>query len=169
MGINRSRKTTIIIFSGIFILLLLCNSLTKPVADDFAYMYSWETHERITNFSQILPSMIAHSHLMNGRFVTHFLVQLFLMLPKFVFNIANTFVFTLMVFLAYRFSRAERNNNLLALSVFACIWIFTPLFGQVMLWVDGACNYLWSLCLNLIFILPFVELFINGKKIHRGG
>lgn len=38
MGINRSRKTTIIIFSGIFILLLLCNTLTKPVADDFFYM-----------------------------------------------------------------------------------------------------------------------------------
>lgn len=69
----------------------------------------------------------------------------------------------------YHFAKQERENNLIALGIFACIWLLTPAFGQVMLWLDGACNYLWSLFFNLLFILPFVRLFLNGRKTHLGG
>lgn len=85
MRINTSRKITAFIFVGIFLLILLCNSLTKLVADDFCYKFSWENGEQITNVWQIFPSMLAHWHSINGRLVTHFFVQLFLLMPKFVF------------------------------------------------------------------------------------
>lgn len=55
MRINTSRKITALIFVGIFLLILLCNALTELVADDFAYMFSWENGERITNIWQIFP------------------------------------------------------------------------------------------------------------------
>lgn len=166
MRINTSRKITALIFVGIFLLILLCNALTELVADDFAYMFSWENGERITNIWQIFPSMRAHSHIMNGRFIAHFFVQLFLMLPKFVFNIVNSLVFTLTMFFIYRLAKPENENNFLALGVFACVWIFTPAFGQVFLWLDGACNYLWAVFLNLLFLIPFVKLFSNGIEFH---
>lgn len=166
MRINKSRKATALIFVGIFLLLFLCNCLTEPVADDFNYMCSFKTWVRITNVRQILPSMDAHWHNVNGRFVTHFLAQFFLMLPKLIFNIVNSIVFALAIFMAYSFSKTEHDNNILALSIFACVWVFTPVFGQVVLWLDGACNYLWSLFLNLLFLAPFVRLFSSGKKVR---
>lgn len=168
MRINTSRKITALIFAGIFLLILLCNSLTKLVADDFNYMCSFASWVRITDISQIFPSIDAHWHNVNGRYIAHFCAQLFLMLPKPIFNVVNSIIFALTIFLAYSLSKTEKNNNLLALSIFACVWAFTPVFGQVFLWLDGACNYLWALFLNLLFILPFVRFFLNGKKCGAG-
>lgn len=141
MRINRSNKVAYAIFAGIFLLLFLCNSLSMYVADDFQYMYSYATNERITRFSQIFPSMVVHTQQMNGRFVSHFLAQLFLMLPKFIFNVINSFFFTMLVFIIYKLARIKQENNFLLIGIFASVWLLVPEFGQVVLWLDGACNY----------------------------
>lgn len=164
MHINRSNKITYILFIGIFLLLFLCNSLSMYVADDFQYMYSFATNERITHFSQIFPSMVVHTQQMNGRFISHFLAQLFLMLPKFIFNVTNSFFFTMLVFIIYKLAKIKQENNFLLIGIFASVWLFVPEFGQVVLWLDGACNYLWSVFFNLLYIIPFVLLFNGGVR-----
>ena len=109
-----------LILAAIFLLLLFCNHETDLVADDYRYCFSYADGSRITSVEQIFPSMAAHRSSMNGRVIAHFLVQLFLMLPKAVFNPVNALFFTLLVWLICRL--AVRNgsvNNLLLLAVFA--------------------------------------------------
>ena len=78
---------------GVFLLLLYCNLHTDLVADDYRYCFSFADGSRISAVRQIFPSMAAHRLSMNGRLIPHFLVQLFLMAPKAVFNLVNALMF----------------------------------------------------------------------------
>ena len=165
MNVLKQNKKEIPALFFIFLLLLLCNLLTEKLVDDFAYMCSWATGERITNIMQIFPSMMSHSKIMNGRFVAHFLVQIFEMLPKKIFDVVNAGMFTFLIFWIYRFARTEKNNVLLLLGIFGAVWIFTPSFGEVFLWLDGSCNYSWGMVFGLLFLTPYIRLFLYDKRI----
>lgn len=165
----KGKKGSYMIYVLIFFILLICNNNTYMLADDFAYSFSFATGERIRNFLEIFPSMSAHAESMNGRLVPHFIVQCFLMLPKWIFNIINTGIFVLLVYLIYKISLIDlkKMNNILLLMIFAGLWIYTPAFGQIYLWLDGSCNYLWGYVLGFIFILPYVNSFLTDKIIEN--
>ena len=171
MKLNSSRKVTAVLFAMILLLMLVCNFLTTFVADDFAYIASYATGERIDSVLDIFPSMAGHAKSMNGRLISHFFVQLFMMLPKWIFNIANSVVFTLQIFLLYILSlsgnRERKCNNLLALVAFGAIWVYVPAFGQVYLWLAGSCNYMWAITAGLVFMIPFVREFMDGARINN--
>ncbi len=169
-NLNRSYKLTALFFSMIFLLLFICNYLTPMIADDYSYCNSFLTDERITSVTQIFPSLRAHADTMNGRLVAHFWAQLFLLLPSAVFDIVNALMFTLQLFLMYYLCLSttnKKNNNMLIPLAFGCIWLFQPVFGQVNLWLDGSCNYLWAIPFGLIYIIPYVHLFIKNKPIKN--
>lgn len=163
----KNKKFGMLLFVGIFLLLLLCNFLTELAADDFNYNFSFETGEKITGVFQIFDSMKAHSITMNGRLFSHFFVQLFLLLPKWMFNILNSLIFTGLVYLIYKISCFKKTNILMILGIFSTVWIFSPVFGQVFLWLDGSCNYLWAYFFGAAFILPYVNGFSNDKFIKN--
>ncbi len=146
----------------IFLLILFCNLKTPLLADDFEYSFSLADGQRIHSVKQIFPSMAAHWRNLGGRIISHFFVQLFLMLPPIVFKVINAFVFTFGLILIVLLGRKVTGNSstwLMPLTLgfaFAAIWIFEPAFGQVNLWTDGALNYLWSTVLTLVYI--FVSL-----------
>ena len=48
--------------------------------------------------------------------------------------------------------------------IFCLIWVFEPAFGQVNLWIDGACNYLWSSVFGLLFLIPVLDCFLDKDK-----
>ena len=96
---NRSRGAAALVLAGIFLLLFVCTHETDLIADDYRYCFSYADDSRIVSAAQIFPSMAAHRHIMNGRVVPHFLVQLFLMLPKGIFDFVNAAFFTALVWL----------------------------------------------------------------------
>lgn len=163
--LNTSKRVSLALFAAIFLLLLFCNLHTAMVADDFRYCFSFSDGSRMTSLSQIVPSMAAHRHSMNGRIVAHALVQLFLMLPKPVFNLVNALFFAALVRLICRpaLQKGQR-NALLTLCVFGCLWVLQPEFGQVFLWLDGSVNYLWCAVFCLLWLLPWAESFLNGTE-----
>ena len=154
--LNTARGTSLAVFAAVFLLLLYCNLHTALVADDFRYCFSFADGSRMSSLSQLLPSMAAHRHSMNGRVIAHALVQLFLMLPKPVFNAVNALFFAALVRLICRpaLGRGE-HNALLAAAVFGCLWVLQPEFGQVFLWLDGSVNYLWCAVFCLLWLLPW--------------
>lgn len=168
----RSKKCALLLLLGVFLFMWVCNTFTLEVADDFTYHFSFRTKERITNVFQIFPSMLSHAKFMNGRTVAHFWAQLFEMLPKWIFNLVNSAVFTLQIGLLCRIGTMTahgetRRNNALIVIAFSLIWLFQPAFGQVNLWLDGACNYLWAGFAGLAFLLPFVREYLSGKSLHK--
>lgn len=161
---NNVTIITKIFFAGvvisIFAIMLYCNIKTPLLADDFNYCFSFKDRMRIESFSQLIPSAIAHRKSINGRVVSHFLLQLFLMLPTWMFKVTNTVMFIALLTVMYKiaFINKERPlwiKPLTFISLFAAVWVFQPAFGNVFLWEAGSINYLWATVLAMIYIYIF--------------
>lgn len=150
-------------YTCIFLLLSLFNYLTPFIGDDFYYMFSFADGTRIRTIGDIIASIIAHGHIMNGRWVAHSLVQFFGMLPPFVFDLANALVFTAYIALVYKLSSHAGNNFVLIPAIFCLVWLYHPDFSDSILWQDGALNYLWSAVFGLLFINQYVSSCIYCK------
>ena len=151
------------VFASVFVLTLL----TPKYADDFAYSFSFATDKRIRSVVEIFPSMAVHRVLLNGRVIPHFLVQLFLMLPKVIFSLLNALQVALLLFLSSKCLQAERKTKCLILlcGIFA-VWVFSPSFGENYLWLDGAVNYSWALTVLMLFLTPYISAWFElpGEK-----
>ncbi len=163
---GRIRALTLLLPAGVFLWMLLLNVLTPYICDDYTYMFSFQTGERIESLLQIIPSMQRHSHTMNGRLIAHGLEQVFMLVPPVVFDVTNAAVFTLTLYLVYRLCSAERKPWLFG-AIFCLFWLFTPDFGQVSLWQVGAVNYFWSLSACVLFFAPALIRFQTGRDILK--
>lgn len=153
----------------LFVLMLLCNVLSIYIMDDYKYLFSFADDTRIESLGQIIPSLIAHASHMNGRLVAHGWVQLFALMPLWVFDIVNAAMFVFQLALIYHLCRGEeKRSNVLILVLFCVFWLFEPVFAQANLWQDGACNYLWSVVFCLLFLRPFVGGYLQDKPLTGG-
>lgn len=148
-------------WAACFLFLFVLNRATPFIADDFTYLYSFLTNERITSLTQIIPSMVVHASCMNGRLVSHGIMQISGMLPTWIFDLANAAVFCLVVYAVSRL--APRKSIALPPVIALALWVFTPDFGQAMLWQVGALNYLWGVGACLLLLTPFFAAFF-GKE-----
>lgn len=164
-SINNSKALFCAILAVVFAIMLFCNIVTPRIGDNFHYMYSFSTGERITSIADIPASLVAHAQKMNGRLVPHALVQLLLMLPDIAFDIINSAAFVFMCVMICLIAD-KRPNCLLLLTTFGCTWIFMPSFGQVCLWLDGSLNYMWAYIFGLVFLLPYVRRFLGGEPLR---
>ncbi len=140
-------------------ILLVLNLLTPMLCDDYRYAFSFATGERITGVGQIFPSLAAHGHVLNGRYAPHFFVQLFTMLPEWCFDVVNTLVFLLLVLGVYRLCQKRwAYDPMLLAGVWGALVLLPPAFGQNMLWMAGACNYLWPAAALVWLMRPFLRL-----------
>lgn len=166
--INRSAAALAVVCGVVLILMLLCNRFMPMVADDFSYSYSWATGERIRSIGDIIGSLRVHYRATNGRVIAHFFAQLFLWLPRILFQFCNAGIFLLLMLLMYRLCRLPGRHSALLLAVlFGLVWCATPEFGQVYLWLDGACNYLWSGFFTLLYLAPLLRSLIEGTELSR--
>ena len=153
-------------FGGLFAVYaatLLANYLTPYMADDFRYMFHVGTGERIASLGDVIGSQAAHYFQWGGRSVAHSLAQIFLALPSKVwFDVCSALVLSAFMLLLYKHSVGDKGGFCPLLLVFPpLLWFTLPvtLFGQCLLWLTGACNYLWTGCLILAFLLPYRRLF----------
>ena len=161
----RSRVLLFLFCLGFFAMMFLCNHWTHLIADDYRYCFSYADDTRIESIAQIFPSMAAHRQSMNGRVVPHFLVQLFLMLPKGVFDVVNSLFFALLVWLLHELAVGKGlPNPVLACALFFAFWALQPDFGQVFLWLTGSVNYLWCGVFSLLWLLPLVRCFRDESE-----
>lgn len=167
---DRSRAVAALLLAAVFAVMLVGNGLTDKFADDFRYLYNFADGTPIRAFSDLFPSMAAHYRTMNGRIAAHFFAQIFETLPKPVFNVVNAAVFAGVLALCYALcSVGKRRSNFFLLGLFAAVWVYMPAFGQVNFWLDGACNYLWAQGVTLLFLLPYVRLFLQKSTFLDGG
>ena len=142
----------VVIAVGIYIL----NQHTVLIVDDYGYSYSTATGERIASLKDIFESQYRHYFTWGGRSIVHCLAQFFLMYDKWVFNIANTiaYVLLLMVMYIHILGKLVWMPGLIVLLNIG-LFAFAPAFGQDFLWVVGACNYLWGPLLSFSYLLAF--------------
>ena len=160
------RTGVIALFVLVFALLLAGNFLTPMAADDFHFAFSQYHWGRITGADEILPSMAALRQNTNGRVLAHFFVQLFLLWPRWIFNLLNAGMGTLLFYILYRYVRGSDAGRDLLLSGFliAELFVLLPAFGQVFLWLTGACNYSWTIVITFAFLYPFFARFLGRER-----
>lgn len=163
--IDRSAPLRAVAAAGIFLLMLALNRLTPYICDDFTYRLNFLTGEPLGSFWEIFPSMYAHSYNMNGRLISHGLTQVFMLLDPIVFDVVNAAVFTLTLALVLRLCGSK--SVLLLAGSFCLLWLYLPVFGQVVLWQVGAINYFWSLTALVIFFTPSLLRLKNGRSVLK--
>ncbi len=162
-----SSSLLIIVYILLFLVMLLFSFLTPYCRDDFSYSFSFADNTRISSISQIIPSMMVHREILNGRVIPHAIVQLLLMLPKSVFNICNAVNAVLLTYMASKFlyhstGRSNSKGKTISIVLFiTCIWSFSPAFGENYLWLDGSVNYAWTLSLSTFFLWPYAAAYLN--------
>lgn len=141
---------------------MLCH-WTPLCADDYSYAYSWLDGTKIESIKDVFYSQAAHYKIMNGRFVTHTLAQLFLLLGKSRFNILNTISFLLLGLLIYYHGAGtiKKMKTHLLLLIFCLLFLETPAFGQSFLWLTGAANYLYGILIILSFLAVYRKKLYN--------
>lgn len=166
---KKSTRILILIYSFIFLAMLVMTSLTPMLADDFSYSFSKADGQRIDSVQDVVQSLIAHRVKVNGRMISHGLAMLFLMAPKGIFNVLNAGNAILLLWLMSRFFPHQKKENTiwLVLCTVFLLWLFMPVFGQVFLWLDGSLNYSWALSSVLLFLYPFYAEFMDKENALR--
>ena len=137
---------------GMYIL----NHYTTLIVDDYGYSFSRITGHRTSGIIDILQSQYRHYFEWGGRVVVHTIAQFFLMYDKFVFDVANTLAYLAMVLVVYFHAIGKfKFYPLLLLLINLLFFLCMPAFGQVFLWVVGACNYLWGPLLVFLYLIPY--------------
>ena len=145
------------VFFGLFALMAasvyLLNAHTPLILDDYDFMISWATGERLSGFADVIRSQMVHYRIWGGRLL-HVFTQSFLYLGKGVFNVANTAAFMLLLLEIYAIARPKRRFCwTLLLLEYLVLMTMVPFFGTVFLWLTGSCIYLWGTVLALV---PFI-------------
>lgn len=175
-------------YATFFLFFFILNALTPlSFGDDYVYSFIWEGHSiyeplsenaiRVSSFNDLFESQVLHYFTWSGRIVNHTLEQFFLWVGKSAFNICNTLISLLLVTEIYWCSHKgvvtlQIKAGILC-SIFFALWAFSPGFGDVFLWVVGACNYLWTTTIVIGFLLPYVRKYYllsenKGKKSFFG-
>lgn len=155
---------------------LIRNLLLPMVADDFSYAFIWDgdhwgnlmdnigSRERIDSFSDILVSQWSHYFTWGGRTPSMVCIQFFAWVGKVWFDIANTAVFVLLMLVLYWLSvggiQSPGRHKGIFLWVMVCMLFGVIDYMTTMLWMTGACVYLWTGLWECLFLL----LILEGQK-----
>ncbi len=140
--------------------------MTPLAFDDYCYAFVWTDagnlvvgspiDDRVDSIADIIHSQWNHYFAWGGRTIAHSLVQFFIWIGKFYFDIVNTLMFAALIFLIVRLAGARLSTKNILWIVFG-LWAATPQFMYGMLWLTGACNYLWMSVLQLMFIFLIAQ------------
>ena len=146
---NRRKNIFFLLIGVVFVKMLLLNFLTPFGADDFVYATS-------TSVLDAFQQEYLQYMTWGGRSVVHLIVRIFLITPKWIFNVLNALVYTGLTLLIFKMANPGKSNNIsLYLFIIFSIWLYVINYGQVILWLTGAANYLWGFFIILCFLLPY--------------
>jgi hypothetical protein len=149
---EKTKKIIFIVLLGVsFITVYIYNVLTPQMSDELQFDTS------LYNSVLDIIKLVYQSYMTwNGRSVVQFIMNCFLMTPKWFFNIMNSLCFVLLTVLMYmNIEGRKKYDSFIYLLINLAIWQFGVSFDQTILWESGACNYLWGITI----ILGFVTLY----------
>ncbi len=142
-----------LILAAAFITIFIYNFLTPYLSDD--YFYACEVRQA-ESFWDLIKQQYGEYLSNSGRVVGQFNVRMSLVFDKQVFNLVNSGMFVILVLLMYANIRRKKKYDIFVLLlIITFLWKFAVDFGQTMLWICGACNYLWG----SVFILGFISFY----------
>lgn len=146
-----------ILIAGSFVIILAFNWLTPLISDDLSY--GAQARQANSLWDLVLQEYNQYLYWI-GRSVSHMILRIFLSLPAYVFNIANSIAYIVLSVLIYENIGSRKRHDPM---MYACIqiglWLFAVDFRQTILWETGACNYLWATMIILAFMTLMRRVF----------
>ncbi len=139
--------------------ILIYNFLTPHMSDD---LY-WHPGEHIS-LSEIFHEAWLYYNNWLGRVEANIFNRLMDAYPKPVFNVISSIFFVMLIFVLYQCLDRDDEYDSRSLALISLyIWIWGIDFSQTVLWVGGACNYLWTLTIEFGF-LAYYRHILKGKE-----
>ncbi|MCR5398594.1 MAG: DUF6056 family protein [Lachnospiraceae bacterium] len=156
---KRQRLFVTLIFIN-FATILIYNTLTPYMSDDL-----WYDLGVMRPFADIIKDQIEDHMTWSGRDVGHLILKLSFCFPKWIFNIANSIMFVWLTLLMYlSIERTKKYDPYSYGLIVTMMWLSGVAFDQTILWVSGACNYLWP----GVIIMGFITVYRNGLNVKSG-
>lgn len=151
---EKHRKGIFYMVLGVaFLMVYAYNLLTPYLSDDYAYLIEVR---QAASFFDLIRQQYGEYLSNSGRVIGQFNVRLSLSVSKQLFNLVNSGMFIALILLMYQNIRRKKKHDVFVLLlIIVFLWRFSVSFGQTMLWICGACNYLWG----SVFILGFVTFY----------
>lgn len=125
----------------------IINFLTPHIADDYLNLAHkiWGTNQVITDFNDFIHSMRNFYFYWGGRMEGCMFSTLLAYVPPAAVDILNTVCYMAATLLIYLICKGGQKNSLpLYLGIHFLLWACVPDYGQVMFWICGSANYLWT-------------------------
>lgn len=153
-----------IVFLGLvgisFLAIVIYNFLTPLMSDDLLFDRSL-----YQSVGDIFREEYHQYMTWNGRSILQVILKTFSILPKWVFNICNSLCFVYVSLLIYwNIGGRKKYDSLLYVLIQLLMWNFSVDFAQTVLWLGGACNYLWGMMIILSFITLFRHMLEKDKR-----
>lgn len=148
-----------------FGLMFALNQVTEFRNDDLGHMLRWGTKRPTENFGDVIYSLQQHYYNTNGRIVAHLIARVLLWWQKPYSSILNGLIITILNIVLYRYSKSR---SLFAFILSTTLMYFlNPDFEGTCNWISGSSNYIWTILIILLFLIPYFHLLenktINGK------
>ena len=104
----------------------------------------------------------------NGRSVLQIILKFAMLMPKSMFNVLNSLCYVATMLLIYWNIKGRKEYDVfLYVLINICVWVFCVDFSQTILWVAGACNYLWGIFIILGFVTLYRYFLQKGGDINN--
>lgn len=157
-----------LLFLAFGLLMYFLNTHTPIIADDFWSAFG--PNGRIEGVTDSFEAALNNYMTWGSGVLCFFFQHLFMAYDQKLFDILNTIVFLLLIYVLYLFvvgTFKKIRLDVLIVILFV-IFIFPPNFGQDFLWLVGATAYLWTPLISLIYILPLRwQIDREGPIIHN--
>ena len=146
-----------------FVMIYVYNVFTPLMSDDLLFDTSI-----YHSFMDILKQEYWQYMNWNGRSVLQILTKIFTILPKSVFDICNSMCYVAAMLVIYWNIKGKKSYDIfLYVLINLCVWVFCVDFSQTILWLAGACNYLWGIFIILSFIAVYRYYLEKGAEIKN--
>lgn len=150
MKLDTSKRKWILYIAVIisFMAILVYNFLTPLMSDELLFKAS-----EYQSFMDLIHAEYKNYMTWNGRTIVQFLLRCVQFWPKWLFNIVNSMVFVLLMLLIYGNVEGKKQYDFVLYTLInLLVWQFGVSFDQTVLWLSGACNYLWGATIILGFV-----------------
>lgn len=146
-----------------FVMIYAYNLLTPYLSDDYAYLIDVR---KASSLWDLVKQQYGEYLSNSGRVIGQFHVRVSLYGSKQIFNLVNSGMFLALMLLIYQNVRRKKKHDIFVLLlILTFLWKYTVDFGQTMLWICGACNYLWGSVIILAFFTLYRYLLEREKPL----
>lgn len=166
--VKNNKKIFIFLFV-LFAILCFCHFNTFLANDDLPYSFFKRLNTRVTNLFQVLWDNLRYYKSTNGRFILHCIIMTLLIFGKIVWSVLNPLMIVGIIFVIYNLSvkKEDKNNNLLSLILSSILFLMMYSYKNLIYWVAGSVNYLWTCAFIFIYIYLYLKKDIfKHKKIN---